>query len=496
MKKPLIAAGLVALGACADSTGPAHVSPDALRPMRTLATGDNTVIVGESDVARQAENTAPTRSWVLYTRTGSEAAAFVTGPGSPPIGSGSLHLVTPTGAEKATLFNYDHVGTLLSAVQAVSYRTYKTSVSPFAFPSINIQIDINGGTLNTGEFRTLVFEPYHQPGFVDQTGVWETRDAYAAGAAQWWVTGAGLSGACVQASPCAWSDITAAIPAATIVGGFGVNQGSGNGGLDAAADGLRIGYGGNAVTYNFENFTSCAFVVTGTTMKLQGNCETTKTILVPAGFTLNGNGFTITGRDPAGGHFVGGVIANAGASANVTNTTVTVSGLADICDGGVDRLRGILFDGAAGSISNNRVLNLRQGVSGCQEGNGIEARNAPFDNTGTDLAVSITGNTVSNYQKTGILVSGSIAAVITGNTVTGAGPINYIAQNGIQLGFGATATVSNNSASGNNYTGPDVACGLLLFEADGVKSSKNTFANNERDNCNFGKGGGTFNPSP
>jgi hypothetical protein len=50
--------------------------------------------------------------------------------------------------------------------------------------------------------------------------------------------------------------------------------------------------------------------------------------------------------------------------------------------------------------------------------------------------------------------------------------------------------------SGNSYTGPDVACGLLLFDADGVKSSKNTFFNNERDNCNFGKGGGNVKPSP
>jgi nitrous oxidase accessory protein NosD len=104
---------------------------------------------------------------------------------------------------------------------------------------------------------------------------------------------------------------------------------------------------------------------------------------------------------------------------------------------------------------------------------------------------------VSNYQKNGITANGSIAATIAGNVVTGDGPITYIAQNGIQVGFGATATVKNNTVSGNNYSPvSDVACGILLYQADGVKSSGNSLFANERDNCNFGKGGGTFNPNP
>lgn len=497
LKKFLLAASLVALGACSDATSPVRVATSNLRPAHTLAPGANTITVGESDIARQAEDTPPSRPWVLYTRAGTETGAFVTGPATPPLGTGSLRLATPAGGEKVALFNYDHIGTPLSTIETLSYHTYKAvGVATVAFPSINIQIDVNGGSLGAGEFRTLVWEPYQQPGFVDATGVWVSRDAIAGGDGKWWVTGAGIAGACGQASPCTWSTIVASIPTATIVGGFGVNQGSGNPGLDASVDALRIGYGGNTVTYDFENYTSCSFAVAGTTMTLQGDCETTQTIAVPNGFTLDGNGHTITGRDPAGGHFVGAIIVNAGATAHVTNTTVTVSGLADACDGGNDRLRGIMFDGAAGSITDNQVIGINQGASGCQEGNGIEVRNAPFDDTGADLSVTITGNVVSSYQKTGILANGSVAATITGNTVTGAGAVNYIAQNGIQVGFGATAIVHDNSVSGNSYTGPDVACGVLMFQADGVKSSKNTLFDNERDNCNFGKGGGTFNPLP
>ena len=197
-----------------------------------------------------------------------------------------------------------------------------------------------------------------------------------------------------------------------------------------------------------------------------------------------------------GGHFLGAVIKNGGGVANVQNLTVTTSGLTDACDGGDDRLRGILLDGASGSIMDNTVVDLNQGESGCQEGNGIEVRNAPFDNTGTnDLLVTISGNVVTNYQKNGITANGSVAADIGGNIITGAGPVNYIAQNGIQIGFGAAATIRGNTVSGNDYTPKDTtACGVLYFDADGIRASMNHVFQNEVNYCNFGKGGGNIKP--
>ncbi len=236
----------------------------------------------------------------------------------------------------------------------------------------------------------------------------------------------------------------------------------------------------------------CLFSTSGSTITLLNNCTTDQTILVPNGTTLDGNSHSITAVDPTGGHFLGAVVANAGPNASVTNLTVTASHLADACDGGTDRLRGILFDGASGSITDNTVMGINQGHSGCQEGNAIEVRNAPFDGTHPAIkTVAISGNTISDYQKTGIVANGDVAATITKNTVTGAGQINYIAQNGIQIGFGATATVKGNTSSGNWYTPTtDIACGILFFDAGGVKASNNTWFANERDQCNFGKGGG------
>ena len=112
---------------------------------------------------------------------------------------------------------------------------------------------------------------------------------------------------------------------------------------------------------------------------------------------------------------------------------------------------------------------------------------------------------VTDYQKTGIIATLSTVATITNNIVTGDGAINYIAQNGIQVSFAATAKLVGNDVSLNNYSPAKVtACGLLIYKAGGVSGATksglafikadNNFHANEQDICNFGKGG-TFSPT-
>lgn len=212
---------------------------------------------------------------------------------------------------------------------------------------------------------------------------------------------------------------------------------------------------------------NCVFVDNKSTRTLQGSCTTDAPIPVPNGMTLNLNGHTITAIDPAGGHFQGGVVQNAGPRANVTNGIIEASGLANVCDAGANRLRGVLFENASGSITNLTVRNINQNqglaISGCQEGNAIEVRNftpqAPTSN------VFIDGNTVTGYQKTGIVVNGNADGTVTNNTVEGAGPNPYIAQNGIQIGFGATGKVKFNKVTGNSYTGASTVSGGVLVVA-------------------------------
>jgi hypothetical protein len=218
-----------------------------------------TVVVTESDVTRQVENTPPTDNWVLYTRTGTPATAaqFVVGPDAPPLGVGSLQLQTLTGSEKVFLFNFDHDGTQLADINKLSYSTYRTAGSGNQLPALNIVIDYNGPSQDGG-FSTLVFEPVYN---LDQQAVvnntWQSWDALGDGV--WWSTRQ-INGQCAGAtSVCdkTWTEIVANNPAATILSGFGINQGSGNPGLVANVDALAFGTGGedgSCITYNFDPY--------------------------------------------------------------------------------------------------------------------------------------------------------------------------------------------------------------------------------------------------
>jgi hypothetical protein len=236
----------------------------------------------------------------------------------------------------------------------------------------------------------------------------------------------------------------------------------------------------------------CTFTIAKKTMTLNGDCITTTNIIVQNGFTLNGAGHTITAMDPLVGYFKRGVVQNGGSYADVTNVTITTSALVDPCDeSSQNRLRGILFDGASGSITNTHVTNINHvgaGLCGGDEGNAIEVRN--FGASATTLRVKIEGNTATGYQKGGIIANGDVDATITDNVVDGLGPSSFIARNGIQLGFGATGMVKRNQVSNNEYTGPEdaAAAGILLVAGPyffgspysvGAQIDQNTISEND-----------------
>ncbi|MBI2443426.1 MAG: right-handed parallel beta-helix repeat-containing protein [Candidatus Levybacteria bacterium] len=226
---------------------------------------------------------------------------------------------------------------------------------------------------------------------------------------------------------------------------------------------------------------NCNFTTIGTTMKLQADCTTDETITIPDGFTLDGFNHTITAVDPSGDHFKGAVVKNAGSVAHVTRLAVKASALANVCDAGADRLRGIMFEGAAGSIVGNTISDINQGPSGCQEGNAIEVRNAPFDGTHPDTkSVEIANNTLSSYQKTGIVANGDVSVDIHNNKVGASATQANLAANAVQLGFGGQGIVTNNLIDGNSWCCADAAAtAVLLFQAgDGVEVRQNVLGGN------------------
>lgn len=224
----------------------------------------------------------------------------------------------------------------------------------------------------------------------------------------------------------------------------------------------------------------CVFDDNGDTLTLTGDCTTDETIFIPNGYTLNGNGYTITAKDPIGG-FKGAIIQNDGAMAYVEHLNVAALGLSNSCKVGADRLRGIMFEGASGSITHCIVSDINKGPSGCQEGNAIEIRNAPFDGTHQDTqAIEISHNNIINYQKTGIVANGDVDVSIHHNQVGASATQENLAANSIQLGFGATGIVTHNNVQGNQWMGTSnfAASAILTYLAELVDVSQNNIRGN------------------
>lgn len=228
--------------------------------------------------------------------------------------------------------------------------------------------------------------------------------------------------------------------------------------------------------------TDCTFATSGDTMVLEDDCVTDATIGVPDGMTLDGNSHTITGQDPSAGHFTGAVVANEGDEAYVTDLRVTVDDMANVCDAGADRLRGIMFEGASGAITKSEVTGINQGPSGCQEGNAIEVRNEPFVAPAIDpVTVAIAHNTVDDYQKGGIIANGNVAVDVTHNEVGDSATQANLAANSVQLGFGALGSVEHNQIEGNQWLGASnfAATAVLLAEpSEGVVVRRNNIDGN------------------
>ncbi len=109
-------------------------------------------------------------------------------------------------------------------------------------------IDFNGPDV-TGGFSTLVFEPvYNTTQATVVNDQWQNWTADG----QWRVVvDQAIGGTCAGATATCdktWDEIVANNPEATVLGGVGVNQGSGNPGLTTNVDAFTF----DATTYDFE----------------------------------------------------------------------------------------------------------------------------------------------------------------------------------------------------------------------------------------------------
>ncbi|MBI2524689.1 MAG: PEP-CTERM sorting domain-containing protein [Candidatus Rokubacteria bacterium] len=129
--------------------------------------------------------------WAFQVTSADGIGAFVGGPGTPPLGSGSARLFTGThGDDSAQIRTPTYNGVSLSSLTQLAYSTHVTSWNGQQAPYIilNVDLDANGSVDDL-----LFFEPAYQnpvdgnPALPNQgtasTGVWQTWDALSGG---WW----------------------------------------------------------------------------------------------------------------------------------------------------------------------------------------------------------------------------------------------------------------------------------------------------------------------
>jgi hypothetical protein len=132
---------------------------------------------------------------------------------------------------------------------------------------------------------------------------------------------------------------------------------------------------------------------------------------------------------------------------------------------------GVLVNGDAGAaavdIIDSQINQIGdQPFTGNQYGVGIYYR--AFFAAGSATG-RVSGNTIGLYQKGGIVVNGPGSNVqVQENTVEGLGQVPYIAQNGIQFGFGGSGSAMKNKVSLNQYTGTSTySSGILVVGGPG-----------------------------
>lgn len=264
-----------------------------------------------------------------------------------------------------------------------------------------------------------------------------------------------------------------------------------------AADGAGCGTGANAPCLTIAG--GIANATDGDTVQVAAGTYNEQ-VTITKGITLDGAGIGQTFINPPS-HPLSQCPAASGQQpvvcVNTASGSVTVEGftinpsanLNGAQDDGNDILGVYVLDTNA-TISDNDVeharMQPRAALGGDQGGGAIRATN----DDATDRTVVISGNTVNDYQKGGIVVRGAgLGFTISDNTVT-EGPADDIAANGIEAFGAGSGTISGNSVSGNECNDTADGCGsdplndtqsggILLLNDGTVTVSNNTISGND-----------------
>ena len=226
-----------------------------LMPTAALAAG--TTVVTPSSL----------NNWYLYDdqtdtqQSDTAAHGFVTGPGTPPLGTGSVHL-TKTTTDKYGIATAQFASTSLASITALSYSTYTATGTLAQAPSLGF--DVDAGTGVTGYQGRLTYEAYYT--HTINAGTWQTWDtmdnASSGGNGNWWFSHAASTPAngkivttCTQSTPCTWAQVLAAFPNAKMANPGQLilrTNGADNEVFDGNVDNLTLGINGTNTIFDFD----------------------------------------------------------------------------------------------------------------------------------------------------------------------------------------------------------------------------------------------------
>jgi len=162
---------------------------------------------------------------------------------------------------------------------------------------------------------------------------------------------------------------------------------------------------------------------------------------------------------------------------------------------------GVLYYEANGEFTNSRITGIHNAgsYSGDQTGHAYYATHIA-DATLTQ-SISITGNSIDDYQKGGIYVrEPGTVATISNNTVTGQNTPGINTQVGIMVMLGASGTINGNLVTNNilnkvEHPHTNMATGIWLYKASNCTVGTNNLSGNEIGLNSSSSTGVTYNPN-
>jgi hypothetical protein len=188
--------------------------------------------------------------WTGYTdpATGTTStSALVTGPGTTPLGTGSLRVRTPDG-KKAGFSSAVLNGTAINDITGLGYSTYMANGSGtgVVVPAIKLYVPT---TASASSYTFLIYEPAYHQGSSLTAGTWQSWDALSTNA-RWW-SSKQIGSICAFTCYATWDDIKAVV-GTDAVQGMLIEIGSGSSNADGNVDALHVSNGSVDVTYDFE----------------------------------------------------------------------------------------------------------------------------------------------------------------------------------------------------------------------------------------------------